>query len=70
MNGMPAAAVPLPEIVEDADKTPVLSVRSGAGWLCPAPVPTLTNSLIGDEVIVEGVSGEMTLSDHSEIRAR
>ena len=27
MNGMPAAAVPLPEIVEDADKTPVLSVR-------------------------------------------
>ena len=31
---------------------------------------TLTNSLIGDEVIVEGVSGEMTLSDHSEIRAR
>ncbi len=31
---------------------------------------TLSNSLIGDEVIVEGVSGEMTLSDHSEVRAR
>jgi glucose-1-phosphate thymidylyltransferase len=31
---------------------------------------TLTNSMIGDEVIVEGVSGEMTLSDHSEVRAR
>jgi glucose-1-phosphate thymidylyltransferase len=31
---------------------------------------TLSNSLIGDEVIVEGVSGEMTLGDHSEVRAR
>ena len=30
---------------------------------------TLTNSLIGDEVVVEGVSGELTVSDHSEIRA-
>jgi glucose-1-phosphate thymidylyltransferase len=31
---------------------------------------TLTNSLIGDEAIVDGVSGEMTLSDHSEVRGR
>jgi hypothetical protein len=28
----------------------------------------LTNSLLGDEVIIEGVSGEMTVSDHSEVR--
>jgi glucose-1-phosphate thymidylyltransferase len=30
---------------------------------------TLRNSLIGDEVVVEGVTGELTVSDHSEIRA-
>ncbi|MEP6618586.1 MAG: sugar phosphate nucleotidyltransferase [bacterium] len=30
---------------------------------------TLTNSLIGDDVTVEGISGELTVSDHSEIRA-
>ena len=29
---------------------------------------TLTNSLLGDEVVVEGVSGELTLGDHSEVR--
>jgi glucose-1-phosphate thymidylyltransferase len=29
----------------------------------------LANSLIGDEAIVEGVRGEMTISDHSEVRA-
>ena len=29
----------------------------------------LTNSLIGDEVVVSGVSGELTVGDHSEIRA-
>jgi glucose-1-phosphate thymidylyltransferase len=31
---------------------------------------TLTNSLIGDEAVVEGVKGELTVSDHSEIRAK
>jgi glucose-1-phosphate thymidylyltransferase len=31
---------------------------------------TLTNSLLGDEVVVEGVHGELTLGDHSEVRAR
>jgi glucose-1-phosphate thymidylyltransferase len=31
---------------------------------------TLTNSLIGDAAVVDGVSGEVTLSDHSEVRAR
>jgi glucose-1-phosphate thymidylyltransferase len=31
---------------------------------------TLTNSLLGDEVIVEGMHGEMTAGDHSEIRAK
>ena len=30
---------------------------------------TLVNSLIGDEVVVSGVSGELTVGDHSEIRA-
>ena len=30
---------------------------------------TLTNSLLGDEVVVEGVRGELTLGDHSEVRA-
>jgi glucose-1-phosphate thymidylyltransferase len=29
---------------------------------------TLANSLIGDEAIVEGIRGEMTISDHSEVR--
>jgi glucose-1-phosphate thymidylyltransferase len=31
---------------------------------------TLANSLIGDEAIVEGIKGEMTISDHSEVRGR
>ena len=30
---------------------------------------TLSHSLIGDEVVVSGVSGELTVGDHSEIRA-
>jgi glucose-1-phosphate thymidylyltransferase len=29
---------------------------------------TLHNSLIGDEVVIEGLKGELTVSDHSEIR--
>jgi glucose-1-phosphate thymidylyltransferase len=29
----------------------------------------LANSLIGDEVVISGVSGELTVGDHSEIRA-
>jgi glucose-1-phosphate thymidylyltransferase len=28
----------------------------------------LTNSLLGDEVVVEGVTGELTVGDHAEIR--
>ena len=31
---------------------------------------TLTESLIGDEAILEGVHGSVTISDHSEVRAR
>jgi len=31
---------------------------------------TLENSLIGDSALIEGVKGELTLSDHSEVRAR
>jgi glucose-1-phosphate thymidylyltransferase len=31
---------------------------------------SLENSLIGDSAIIEGVRGELTLSDHSEVRAR
>jgi hypothetical protein len=30
---------------------------------------TLQNSLIGDSAVIEGVRGELTLSDHSEVRA-
>jgi glucose-1-phosphate thymidylyltransferase len=30
---------------------------------------TLRNSLIGDEVVVEGVRGELTVGDHSEVKA-
>jgi hypothetical protein len=29
---------------------------------------TLRNSLIGDDVIVAGVRGEVTLGDHSEVK--
>jgi hypothetical protein len=29
----------------------------------------LKNSLIGDDAIVEGVKGEMTVGDHSEVHA-
>jgi glucose-1-phosphate thymidylyltransferase len=31
---------------------------------------SLSNSMIGDEVVIEGLQGEVTLGDHSEIRAR
>jgi glucose-1-phosphate thymidylyltransferase len=31
---------------------------------------TLENSLIGDSAVIEGVKGELTLSDHSEVRSR
>jgi len=30
---------------------------------------TLTNSLVGDDAVLEGVIGEVTVSDHSEVRA-
>ena len=39
-----------------------------AGTDCRIVRSTLTNSLIGDEVIVAGVQGEVTLGDHSEVR--
>jgi glucose-1-phosphate thymidylyltransferase len=31
---------------------------------------TLTNSLVGDSVVLEGVSGEVTVGDHSEVRVK
>ncbi|MBI2796240.1 MAG: NTP transferase domain-containing protein [Gemmatimonadetes bacterium] len=31
---------------------------------------TLANSLVGDETLVEGVRGEVTVGDHGEVRAR
>jgi glucose-1-phosphate thymidylyltransferase len=31
---------------------------------------TLTHSLIGDHTVIDGVSGELTIGDHSEIRGR
>jgi glucose-1-phosphate thymidylyltransferase len=30
---------------------------------------TLTNSLVGDDTVVEGVKGEVTVGDHSEVRS-
>jgi glucose-1-phosphate thymidylyltransferase len=30
----------------------------------------LVNSMIGDEAVVEGVRGELTISDHSEVKSR
>src|SRR5919197_3127839 len=30
----------------------------------------LVNSMVGDEAVVEGIKGEITISDHSEVRAR
>jgi glucose-1-phosphate thymidylyltransferase len=38
------------------------------GSKCTIKHATLHNSLIGDEVVVEGIRGEMTLSDHAEVR--
>jgi hypothetical protein len=29
----------------------------------------LKNSLVGDDTVVEGVKGEVTVGDHSEVRA-
>jgi len=40
-----------------------------AGTGCRIVRSTLRNSLIGDEVLVAGVEGEVTLGDHSEVRA-
>lgn len=40
-----------------------------AGSGCRIVRSNLVNSLIGDEVMVAGVEGEVTLGDHSEIRA-
>jgi glucose-1-phosphate thymidylyltransferase len=40
-----------------------------AGTGCRIVRSTLTNSLLGDEVLVAGVEGEVTLGDHSEVRA-
>ena len=31
---------------------------------------TLANSLVGDDTLVEGVTGDLTIGDHSEVRAR
>jgi glucose-1-phosphate thymidylyltransferase len=31
---------------------------------------TLSNSLVGDEAVIEGVKGELTVSDHSEVRVK
>jgi glucose-1-phosphate thymidylyltransferase len=38
------------------------------GSKCTISRSTLHNSLIGDDVIIEGLKGELTVSDHSEIR--
>src|SRR6185369_3742573 len=38
------------------------------GSKCTIKHSTLHNSLIGDEVVIEGLRGEVTLSDHAEVR--
>ena len=38
------------------------------GAKCTIRRSTLQNSLIGDDVVIEGLKGELTVSDHSEIR--
>jgi len=38
------------------------------GAKCTIKHSTLHNSLIGDEVVIEGLRGEVTLSDHAEVR--
>src|SRR5436190_22888793 len=38
------------------------------GSKCTIKHSTLHNSLIGDDVVIEGLRGELTVSDHSEIR--
>jgi glucose-1-phosphate thymidylyltransferase len=40
-----------------------------AGTGCRIVRSTLVNSLIGDDVLIAGVTGEVTLGDHSEVRA-
>ena len=44
----------------DATRSSARSARSSSS--------TLHNSLIGDDVVIEGLRGELTVSDHSEIR--
>jgi glucose-1-phosphate thymidylyltransferase len=39
------------------------------GKNCKVKGATLSNSLIGNDVTIEGLKGELTVSDHSEIRA-
>ena len=39
------------------------------GKKCTVKGATLSNSLIGDDVTIEGLKGELTVADHSEIRA-
>jgi len=38
------------------------------GAKCTIKHSTLHNSLIGDDVVIEGLRGEVTLSDHAEVR--
>jgi hypothetical protein len=38
------------------------------GSKCTVAHSTLHNSLVGDDVTIEGLRGELTVSDHSEIR--
>ncbi len=40
------------------------------GGNCRISHASLTNSLIGDSAIVEGITGEMTIADHSEVRGK
>ncbi len=67
-------------VLRDATIGPNVSIGAGTvierSWLSHTIVGTksritgssLKNSLIGDEVVVDGVHGELTIGDHSEVR--
>jgi glucose-1-phosphate thymidylyltransferase len=39
------------------------------GTACTITGATLSNSMIGDQAVVEGVQGEISVGDHAEVRA-
>ena len=66
--------------IKDSIVGPNVSIGSGSkiegstlsdtivGEGCTVEGSTLTNSLVGRDAVVDGVSGEITIGDHSEVR--